>query len=151
MNIRWISLLAVSLLLVTALPSAPASGAALTVRLNYEGSAILAHSSPTEDCGASAIKKLGVVCVAVPKNAHTMDFDITDLSAMAVGGTYYLYDATGQFAGSGTHCDGKVVSVGNAALAVIRLEAVNGPIVCAAAGELSQSAATKGFIDIQFG
>lgn len=150
MQLRWISLLAVSLMFVSALPTAPASGAAFSVRVAYEGTAVLAHASAADDCGGLAVRKLGVVCATLPARAHVMDFFVEDTSKMNVGGTYYLYDAAGNYAGSGTHCNGENVPVAGAALAIVRLEALNGPIVCASEGKTAQSLATKGFVSFVF-
>lgn len=150
MTFRWMSSFAVLLLCVSVMPTAPASGASLTVRMPYEGAAVLAHASPEEDCAGILMKRLGVVCTDIPHNARTMAFSVEDASGLAVGGTYYLYDGAGDYAGSGTHCNGERLAVGGAAFAVIRLEAINGPIVCAAQGKLAQSMATKGFVDVTF-
>ena len=149
MELRWVALLAVSLICLAAVPTAPAASAS-SLRIAYDGAAATTHSSPALECDGTTLQRLGVVCAAVPKNARVMAFLVDDASKLPVGGTYYLYDASGAYAGSGTHCGARDIGVAHAALAVIRLEAANGPIVCAAEGKTTQGLATRGVVAIEF-
>lgn len=146
MNVRWIGLVAVMMLCVATLPVAPASG----MRLSYQGAALTTHQSAEADCAGLLSQRLGIVCVDIPSGAHAMAFQVEDASKLPVGGSYYLYDASGGYVGSGTHCGAEDVSLGAATKAVIRLEAVNGPLVCASEGKTAQGLATKGVIGIVF-
>lgn len=107
-------------------PVAPAK--AIDLRLPYDGSTATSFQGAS-DCDAAV--PLGIVCVDLPHNARTASFTVRDGSALAMGGSYYLLDADGAFAGAGTYCRGADLTLpGNAALLVVRIEAVNGPLAC---------------------
>lgn len=145
MNVRCLSLLAASICLIAALPTVPASG--ITIRAPYEGAAAFAFSNVAEECGSSLPRSLGVACFNIPKGAASGSFQVIDASRLAVGGTWYAYNGD-TFLGSGTHCNGANVPVTGASVLVVRLEAIGGPLNCAA-HTLGAGEATKGVVNVQ--
>ncbi|HET6404261.1 MAG TPA: hypothetical protein VFH78_06400 [Candidatus Thermoplasmatota archaeon] len=140
MKLLWTSLLAVSLL-IAASPFAPARPGGIHVY--YQGSTPLGAGALEQECqGAVA---LGVVCLAVPAGAKRMGFLVDDASDLAVGGTYYVYDASGEITALGGHCGAGVADVPAGGTFVVRLESVNGPLNCAAEGKLAGQA-TRGWV-----
>lgn len=142
MDIRWISLLAVSLC-VAALPMVPAK--AVTMQMPYEGTAPLAYQGPQECDAAFA---LGVVCLELPKNVHAASFLAADASTLTVGGSYWLYDAQGNALDGGhAYCAGAGVDLPTgASLLVVRIEALNGPLTCLADDADAGAAGTRGVV-----
>lgn len=143
LKLLWTSLLAVSIL-VAASPFAPARPT--DIRVAYTGGTPFGPGAFDDECASSSLLKTpGVVCVALPKGASTMTFVVDDKSDLPVGGTYYLYDAAGEPIAAATHCGTGSTSLEGAAFAVVRLELINGPLVCAAEG-LGFGEATRGFV-----
>lgn len=144
MDIRWTSLLAVSLC-IAALPLAPAK--AVTLQLPYEGAAPLAYPGAQECEDAVA---LGVVCVDLPRGARAAAFRVLDASSLAVGGTYWLHDADGNALGGGrAYCSGAEVALpAEAQLLVVRIEAVNGALTCIDGGSDAAAVGTKGVVSV---
>lgn len=147
MQLRSISLLAVSICLVAAMPAVPASG--VTIRIQYEGAAPFAFSSAADECTKSLPRSLGVACATVPHGARTLSFGITDASRLDVGGTYYVYDGA-TFLGSGVHCNGATTNVQGATIVVVRMEALGGPTACLGSGGMGTGEATKGVVNFAF-
>lgn len=143
MRLHTISFVAM-LLCLAILPLAPAK--AVTVRLPYEGAAILGYNGP-QDCDADGLAGLGTVCIDLPRAADSLTLTVEDASRLAIGGTWYLADDAGVFQGAGTFCRGADVALpADASVAIIRLEAVNGPLNCV--GSLS-APATKGVVSLR--
>lgn len=135
--------LLIALMLITMVPTGPASTAS---RVAYRGPAPLGFTSPAQECDPALPNSLGVVCVSLPLKAREVTFSVDDRSQLAVGGTYYLYDAAGNYAGQGSHCNGATIAVPSGGLAILRLELVNGPLTCLAQGISTAGEATKGFV-----
>lgn len=141
----WKPLLVVSICLV-ALPLAPASSVVL--REPYEGPAVLAYGG-VSDCDDPA-RSMGVGCFDVPVEASRLEIRVRDRTDLPIGGAYYLSDAAGEFAGSGSFCgSASLLLDGAATTAVIRLEAVNGPLACIDQGEEAPGLATRGIVAIR--
>lgn len=112
-------------------PLAPA--ASLNVRLPYEGPAPFVYQGPHE-CDAPLA--VGIVCLEMPKGAHSARFLVEDVTGRAVGGSWHVHDENGAELASGGHCgSGEVAVPTTGGLVVVRVEALRGPIECAGAGE----------------
>ena len=142
LKLLWTSLLAVSIL-IAASPFAPARPT--DIKVAYEGATPFGAGAFEDECASALVPSLGVVCLALPKGTKTMAFVVDDASDLAVGGSYYLYDAAGEPIAAGGHCGSASTSAIGAGYAVVRLELINGPLVCAAEG-LTFGEATRGFV-----
>lgn len=143
MHLRCLSLLAVSLCLLA--PAVPAK--AVTVQMPYEGPAVGTYEGLT-DC-TDPVRSRGTVCVAIPRSSNAIDLRVTDGSGLTVGGLYYLHGAAGEDVGLGTFCGTlNLPLTGAEKTLVVRLDAVNGPAVCADANELA-GLATKGVVSLR--
>lgn len=143
MKLLWTSLLAVSIL-IAASPFAPARP--VDIKVAYEGATPLGAGAFEDECRGSRLPSLGVVCIAIPKGTSTVTFVVDDASRLAVGGSFYLYNAAGEPIAAGGHCGSASTATTGAAYAVVRLELINGPLVCAGEGVTSFGEATRGFV-----
>lgn len=141
----WKTILVASIC-VASLPLAPAAGA--ITREPYEGPAVIGYAGTT-DC-ADPVRSQGIVCVALPAAAAILDLRVRDASELPVGGVYFIADATGTTIASGTFCGLRSIPLDEAAAtAVIRLEAINGPLACLDEGQTSTGPATQGVIALR--
>ncbi|HUR67650.1 MAG TPA: hypothetical protein VM370_00260 [Candidatus Thermoplasmatota archaeon] len=145
MNLRTISLFATALCVLAALPVAPA--ASVTVRVPYQGPALLAYQG-LADC-SDPVMSVGIVCYALPNGAKALDVRVDDASSFAIGASYYLHDADGALTGYGDFCEGATLPVESGGTAVIRLEGINGPLSCIDSGTSDTAPATKGFVALR--
>lgn len=137
--------LLVALLLIAAVPDAFAARPT-TLRLSYQGATPLGAGAMRDECAANAPLRIGVVCLVVPTGAREMSFTVDDASSLAVGGTFYTYDALGELTAVGGHCGSGASPVAGGGTVVVRLELVNGPLYCASEG-VAGGEATRGFVE----
>ena len=143
MELRWISLLAVSLLVVA--PTVPARSATVSL-LPYEGSAPLTYQGLAE-CDAAL--PLGVVCLEFDAGDRRAAFHLDDATGLAVGGTWWVHDAQGAIVLAGEYCGGASVPLDpDVGTLVVRIDTVNGPVGCLADGRGGFGPATKGVVEL---
>lgn len=142
MRLLCTSLLAVTLI-IAAVPDAAARPTEL--RKTYQGATPFGAAALRDECAGETPLRIGVVCLVVPVGARSMSFAVHDASDLAVGGTYYVYDASGELTAADTHCGSGAAPVAAGGTVVVRMELVNGPLVCLAEG-LTGGEATRGFV-----
>ena len=141
MRLLCTSLLAVTLT-IAMLPDVAARPSTLT--LAYEGATPFGPAAMRDECAGASLR-LGIVCLAVPMGSKEMRFEVADASTLAVGGSFYTYDAAGELTGVGTHCGSGAAPVSGGGTVVVRMELINGPLYCLAEGTLGGEA-TRGVV-----
>lgn len=144
MKLLLTSLLAASLL-IAAMPDAVAAKPT-GLRLSYQGATPFGPGAMRDECADDAPLTIGIVCLAVPAGAKQMRFTVNDESGLAVGGSFYVYDALGELTAVGGHCGAGASPVASGGTVVVRLELFNGPLYCASEG-IAGGEATRGFVE----
>lgn len=128
------------------MPSVPA--AAVTLHVPYQGPAVLSYQGPS-DC-SDPVRSVGIACVSLSPQSHAVDLLVKDASGLAVGGSYYTHDASGNTLAIGLFCHAASIPLtGAESLIVIRLEGINGPAECLNEGKLGTLPATKGMLAVR--